>query len=275
MLKVVFMFFKLAHLILIVNRFYFYIVIRNKKFLALNAKQTYNIMRLNKERNKMLNKPFLNCLLAPTIVLIIVSLTFLIIGVQSTDSINNYITLFLEPFTYCCYAFAFGVIICHLKPFQTRQQKTHISLFFILYVCAILREMGIQHWLTKTDTTAFKLRFFTNPNNPIDEKIVSALLLITVFSIILYLLIYYFPKIIRGFFNLNPIYWTVATLGGTGIVCKFADRLPSNLMKHNIDLSVHIRALTELFEETTEFCLPLICAIGFVQFARLIQQKNK
>ncbi len=223
----------------------------------------------------MFCKQFLNCLSAPILVMAVILISFLSIGFQPTLFIDNYITNFLEPFTYCCYAFALGVIICRLEPYQTRKQKVHIGLFFILYICAILREMGIQHWLTSTDTTAFKLRFFTNPNNPINEKIVSGLILLSVISIIIYLLICYLPKIIKGFFKLNPVYWTVATLGGTGIIGKTVDRLPSNLEKHNIDLSDHTRILMKLFEETSEICLPLICAVGFVQFARITKQKFK
>lgn len=223
----------------------------------------------------MLKKSFLNCLISPVLVIFTVLTVFTIIGTHDATYIDNTINTFIEPFTYCCYAFALGIMISHLQPYKTQRQKIHVSLFFILFVCAILREMGIQHWLTTTDTTAFKLRFFTNPNNPLSEKITAALILLIVISIIAYLLIYYLPKIIKGFFKLNPLYWTIATFGGTGIICKIADRLPGNLRKAGHELTPQWKEWFELFEETTELCLPLICAIGFIQFAQIAcSQKN-
>lgn len=223
----------------------------------------------------MVIENFKKCLIAPIFVFLVVILSFSIIGTRDYHAIEQAIDLFLEPFTYCCYAFALGIIICHLQPYQTKQQKKHLVLFFILFGCAVLREMGIQHWLTSTDTTAFKIRFFTNPANPIHEKVIAGFLLLSVFSIIFYLLVYYMPKIIRGFFKLNPLYWTVVTFGCTGIICKIADRLPSNLRKAGYGLDPIWSVWMELFEETTEMCLPLLCALGFVQFARMSQIEHQ
>ena len=43
---------------------------------------------------------------------------------------------------------------------------TSWGVYLFLGMCAFLREAGIQHYLSKTDTTPFKSRFFLNPNNP-------------------------------------------------------------------------------------------------------------
>lgn len=221
-------------------------------------------------------KNIIQCFTGPLLVLAVVLISFATIGLQSAPQIDHLLTVFVDPFAYCCYAFAFGIMISHTKPYETPLQKKHLSLFFVLFFCALLREMGIQHWLTTTDTTAFKLRFFTNPANPIHEKIISATLLITVALIVLYLLIYYVPKIIKGFFEMKPLYWTVATFGGTGIICKIADRLPANLRHAGMELSPQTTAWIKLFEETTELCLPLLCALAFVQFAHACPEtKNK
>ena len=222
----------------------------------------------------MLTKSFWNCLVAPVLVAFVVVVMFIVIGTHDAITINKINDFFIDPFTYCCYAFALGVMICHLNPYQTKRQKIHVSLFFILFFCALLREMGVQHWLTTTDTTAFKLRFFTNPNNPLSEKIISALILLTVISIIVYLLVCYLPKIIKGFFKLNPLYWTIATFGATGIICKIADRLPGNLRKAGHELDALWKAWFELFEESTELCLPLLCALVFVKFEKMASDKN-
>lgn len=121
--------------------------------------------------------------------------------------------------------------------------------------------------MTSTDTTAFKLRFFTNSNNPIDEKIIAAFILITVLGIAAYLIVYYTPKIIKGFFKLNPLYWTICTLGGMGILAKVFDRIPGNYRKivgHFMDQPP--KAFFGLLEEISETTLPLLVAFAFIQF---------
>lgn len=218
-------------------------------------------------------KNILNCLFASLLVLIVITFSFLTIGLHAPDQINHLITVIVEPLTYCCYAFAFGVMISHLELYKTKLEKLHCSLFIMLFICALLREMGIQHWLATKDTTAFKLRFFSNPNNPISEKIVAGLILVVVISVVIYLLIYYIPKTIKGFFKMNPLSWSIVTLGGVGIVGKTIDRLPANLRGAGYNLEPIWIAWLKLFEETSEFCLPLICAVAVFQFAFARKQK--
>ena len=218
-------------------------------------------------------KNVLNCLSASLLVLIVVIFSFMTIGLHSAEKINDLITIIVEPLTYCCYAFAFGVIISHLGLYKTRLEKCHCCLFIMLFICALLREMGIQHWLATKDTTAFKLRFFSNPNNPLSEKIIAGLILFIVISIVIYLLIYYIPKILKGFFQMQPLYWTIVTLGGVGILGKTIDRLPANLSRWGYSIEPIWIAWFKLFEETSEFCLPLICAIAIFQFYFIRKQK--
>lgn len=71
--------------------------------------------------------------------------------------------LILESFTYVFYGLAFGVAISHAGDFwQTPKQGTYV-LLLLLWLTALLREMGMQHWLTRTDTTAIKIRFSQIP----------------------------------------------------------------------------------------------------------------
>ena len=129
--------------------------------------------------------------------------------------------------------------------------------------------------MTKTDTTAFKLPFFTNPNNPLHEKLIASYILLVVAIVVIYLLVRYLPILFKSFFRFNPIAWTVATLGGTGIVCKIADRFPGNykkIMETPLDPSIH--AYIELFEETTESALPLLFALALIQY-HFSQKKSR
>lgn len=213
-----------------------------------------------------MKKLLLNPFLAPLCVIVYVALFF---GVQfnaGADAIFHFTDTTLDTITYAIYALTAVVVVWAARDFKGAQFN-HFILFVFLFICALLREMGVQHWLTKTDTTAFKLPFFTNPNNPLHEKLVAGYILLVVAAVVLYLLAHYLPFLIKSFFQFNPIAWTVCTLGGTGIVCKIADRFPSNykkMMEMPMDPSVH--AYIELFEETTESALPLLFALALIQY---------
>ncbi|MBR4932686.1 MAG: hypothetical protein IKZ02_06650 [Alphaproteobacteria bacterium] len=226
----------------------------------------------------MLNKIMQSPLYALLISISVIALSFISLTSLNASQIMATLDYELDIMTYCCYAFAFGIIVSHSSAFQTKQEKTHLILFLFLYFFAILREMGIQHWLAKvlgtTATTAFKLRFFSSPDNPLSAKIISGLILLSVIASLLYLLIFYAPKLIKGFFKYQTLSWTTATLAGIGIAGKIVDRLPSNLKKADIQLNDSVISFMKLFEESSEMCLPLICAVWFVQFS-LIKNSNQ
>ena len=174
--------------------------------------------------------------------------------------------------TYTLYALAVATLLFCIKDFK--EKKVDFAVFLFLLIAAVLREMGIQHWLTKTDTTAFKLRFFTNPNNPISEKILSASILLLVLISVLYLAIKYTIKIWRGFWQKKEIYWTICTLCAMGIVSKFADRLPGNYRKSTgEELDIGIALFCKIIEECGEATLPMLIMIGLLQFHTTNKQK--
>ena len=179
-----------------------------------------------------------------------------------------------EVLTYLFYAIAGGVLLYLHKDFlHTPKQNTYFALCF-LWLVALLREMGIQHWLTQHDSTAIKIRFFTNPNNPLHEKIITATLVLLVVGVIAYLLIKYFKKMIVGFFKFQTIAWTIATFGGLGIVTQLADRFPANYVKSTGEhLTEPVRFALKIFEEGGESLLPLIFAIGLWQFHFILRKK--
>lgn len=215
-------------------------------------------------------------LIAPLFVLLFVTVIFLSVGFLPADSIFHFSDTLLDKYTYLAYTVTFLVMILVRHDYKTETEKNSFLLFGFLFFCALLREAGIQHWLTTTDTTAFKLTFFRNPHNPLSEKIISAYILFIVASVIIILLCHYLPKIIKGFFKFNPLYWTVCTFGCTGILCKIADRLPSNIRKMTgIEMDPQIHAWIELLEETTESCLPLLFALGLIQFHLMNRTQHK
>ncbi len=176
--------------------------------------------------------------------------------------------------TYSIYALAAITLGAFFKDYQTKKERIAYGIFFFLIIAAVLREMGIQHWLTKTDTTAIKLRFFTNPNNPLHEKIISASLVLLVAGVVLYLIWQYAPRIWRGFWNKEPMYWSICTMCTMGIICKIADRFPSNYVKSTgVRLSNDVFFLFTLVEESCEATLPLMALLGFVQFHLMKKEK--
>ena len=179
-----------------------------------------------------------------------------------------------EVLTYVFYGFAAGVVLClYQDHIHTARQTTYFALLF-LWLTALLREMGIQHWLTTHDTTAIKIRFFTNPNNPLYEKIISALVVLAVVCVALYLLIKYLKKIIVGFFKFQTIYWTIGTFGALGVLTQIIDRFPANYAKATGQhLTEPIRFALKIFEEGGESLLPLLFTIAFVQFHFILCKK--
>ena len=209
---------------------------------------------------------FLNPLFAPfaTVLFLILSAFLSIIVFDGSMAFfeDNH---FCGITTYTLYCLAILTLFSCAKDFKNK--KKDFIVFFFLLIAAVLREMGVQHWLTKTDTTAFKLRFFTNPNNPISEKIISASILLIVIVSVLYLIIKYTPKIWRGFWHKETLYWTICSLCAMGILSKFADRLPGNYRKSTgEELDAGIALFFKIIEECGEATLPMLAIIALMQF---------
>ena len=86
----------------------------------------------------------------------------------------------IDIVTYTGYALMILSILCLHKDFKGKMLEWGIYLFFA--IAALLREAGIQHHLTTSDTTPFKSRFFLNPNNPISEKLIFGTVLLIIFG---------------------------------------------------------------------------------------------
>ena len=145
----------------------------------------------------------------------------------------------------------------------------------ILLMCAVVREMGIQHCLTTSDTTPFKLNFFKKPTNPFGEKIIFGSILLSLFGIIFYLIGHFFKKLWIGFFHFETAVWTFVTFFLLLIVSKILDRLPSKLVKNHIPMSDTAHSAFSWFEETSEILLPLLLIILLGQIFVIEKQTKK
>ena len=179
---------------------------------------------------------------------------------------------FCDTVTYLLYGMLLFSLLYFHRDFKGKRLTWSILVF--LNIAAILREAGIQHWLTTTDTTAIKLRFFTNPKNPLNEKITAAILVLLVVGAVLYLVFKYAPKIWRGFWKKETVYWSICTLCAMGLVSKVADRFHGNWVKYTGQaLSDDAYFVSILIEETSEATLPFMALIALVQWL-LIKDKK-
>lgn len=180
-----------------------------------------------------------------------------------------------EALTYLFYGFSGGVAFMLYGDYiNTPRQRTYFAICF-LWFWALLREMGFQHWLTRHDTTAIKIRFFTNPNNPLHEKILTLCILALIFGTLLYLLIKYWKWLVRGFSDSNPVCCTIVTLCVWTAVTQFADRFPWEYKKLTGEkLTEPVIFFLRILEEGGESLLPLLFAVALLQFHFMLRQRT-
>ena len=144
-----------------------------------------------------------------------------------------------------------------------------------LGMCAFLREAGIQHYLSKTDTTPFKSRFFLNPNNPWGEKIVFGLVLLVIFAALAYLAVKYTKFLITSFFKLNTVTWSTAVLCTVLVCALFGARFPSNwrIAHGGVYLPQNQIEIWALLEECSEMFLPYLVMLIMWQYHLIKKQK--
>ena len=172
----------------------------------------------------------------------------------------------IENITHIGYVLLIGMLLVVCDDYKDRIRTWGILLF--LAICALLREEGIQHHLSRTDTTPFKSRFFLNPNNPLSEKIIFGLVVLVVAGAVAYLAVKYSKHLVGSFFKLNPVTWSIAVLCTVGVCSKIVDRFPSNWKKAHggVPLADETYALCQLVEESGEMFLPYIAIAALYQF---------
>ena len=178
----------------------------------------------------------------------------------------------IDILTYLGYILMIGCFVYLIKDFKGKIFEWGI--YFMLSVAALLREAGIQHHLTHTDTTPFKSRFFLNPNNPVAEKILYGGVLRIIFGALIYLAIKYAKHLVCSFFKLNTLTWSIATFCTVLVFAKFADRFPSHWRHmHNDYVSDAFIDIWSLLEESSEMFLPYLVIIALWQY-HILRKKS-
>lgn len=154
----------------------------------------------------------------------------------------------------------------------TKQDKVHWCLFSFFALICLLREMGAQHWLPSKDSTSFKIKFFTNPMNPIHEKIIAGIIVLIVVAACLYAAYKWAIPLVKGFFVKRWGAWLVGTMIGCGLLCKVCDRMNGFLKSIGYvwERRHFTYGLNAVFEEGLEIMLPILATV-----ALLAHHKNK
>lgn len=179
----------------------------------------------------------------------------------------------IEIITHVGYVLLIAMLLVVCDDYKDRIKSWGIFLF--LAICAFLREGGIQHHLSKTDTTPFKSRFFLNPNNPLGEKVIFGLVLLVVLGAVLYLVYKYAKHLVVTFFKFDTVTWSIAVLCVVGVFSKIIDRFPANYRKAHdgVGLTRDTQWLCSMLEESSEMFLPYIVMIILWQY-HLLKEKD-
>ena len=172
-----------------------------------------------------------------------------------------------EVLTYLFYGVGLGIAVCFGKTLLNSPNRQNYCEIIFLWFAALMREMGIQHWLTSHDTVVTKIRFFTSPTNPLYEKLTAAFLMLLVLFVLLSLIIRNFKFLLKSISEISPVGITILTFLILAVLTQIADRTPAIYFKeHGAALSQHILFVLKIFEEGGESMLPLLFGIGMYQY---------
>ena len=141
-----------------------------------------------------------------------------------------------------------------------KQQDIHLVVMQSLYPDVVANFKG----------TPFKMRFLTGAGIPLGAKFVAISYFALFFGVFAALLAYYFPKLVRGFFRLHPVAWSVAFLGISGVMVQICDRFPAwyrhaKALPKSAVADGSLGALCTAFEEGGEMALAVFAIIAILK----------
>ena len=157
---------------------------------------------------------------------------------------------------------------------STKRQCLWASLWSLLGVMAIVRETDAHKVLFAKiwpdvaagfRGTVFKMRFLKAADIPVMPKLFVAVFFVLFFVAVIIPLVRYAVPLVKGFFKLEPVAWTMAVFGGAAVTVMVVDRLPANLRHAGVELSDGVRALLTVFEEGGEMVMALMALLAILQ----------
>jgi len=158
----------------------------------------------------------------------------------------------------------------NLKPFRGKLLTANFSVITLIAICRQMdwhkAMIDVSQVAGATKGTPFKLRFLTNSLNPLPDRLLVLFWFIVVIALCAGTLIWYIRPLLRGLFKLHPVCWSIAFMGGSGILINIFDRMGSVLRKDfDIVLSPRLHSFATVMEEGQEILLPLIIIIAIIQ----------
>jgi hypothetical protein len=140
-----------------------------------------------------------------------------------------------------------------------KQLDIHLSVIQSLYPDVVANFKG----------TPFKMRFLTRSGIPIGAKLVAVSYFALFFGVFAAMLAYYFPKLVKGFFRLHPVAWSMVFFGISGVTVQVCDRLPA-WYRHSIGvgkegLPMPLLSFCTAFEEGGEMMIAAFALIAILQ----------
>lgn len=173
------------------------------------------------------------------------------------------------------------VWLCPPTSGSTGRQCRWASLWSLLGVMALIRETDIHKILFAKiwpdivfKGTAFKLRFLKADGIPFMPKLFVFLFFVVFFISVAIPLIRYIVPLVKGFFRLEPVAWTMAFFGGVSVMVLSVDRLPAGLRHSGIKVSDSILALMKAFEEGGEMLMALLALLAILQAHLIFGRKE-
>lgn len=154
-----------------------------------------------------------------------------------------------------------------------KELDLHLALMQYAYPDVVGAD-GNVHGLVKPNGTPlsgtpFKMRFLTNGGAPAGARLLAASYFVFFFGVFAAMLAYYFPRLVKGFFRLHPVAWTMCFFGGSGVMVQICDRLPAwyrhsqGLSKDSLNDS--FAALCTAFEEGGEMMIAAFALLAILQ----------
>ena len=110
-----------------------------------------------------------------------------------------------------------AAVSCVASMAVVKQLDIHVSVMQSLYPDVVANFKG----------TPFKMRFITGSGIPSGAKLVAVSYFVFFFGVFAALLAYYFPRLVKGFFRLHPVAWSMVFFGISGVMVQVCDRLPA------------------------------------------------
>lgn len=117
--------------------------------------------------------------------------------------------------------------------------------------------------------TPFKMRFLTSGSVPFGAKVVAVMYFVLFFGVFAAMLLYYAKTLLKSFFKLHPVAWSIACMGGSGVMVQVMDRLPAwwrhgqGLAKDQVPAA--FASFCTAFEEGGEMMLAAFALLAILQ----------